>query len=131
MGRREDNCHRWFFTLAVSAAIISVCLAYFLRLRCFASSKRPPATTRFRGCGVLSASLALELRNERAAGWPGRRVLSKDDHHRHGHVARSAFDTDLDQRSAVEVRLHDVQGHVPPSQPGLEERMLGSEIREA
>src|SRR6266850_6930219 len=71
-----------------------------------------------------------ELSNERPAGWPRRRVLAKDDPHRKGHVARSAFDADLDQRSAIEVRLHHVQRHMAPSQPGLEECMFGSEIGE-
>ena len=45
--------------------------------------------------------------------------------------ARRGFDADLDQHSAVEVRLHHVQGHVPPSQAGLEERVLRSQVRKA
>src|SRR6267143_2128813 len=39
----EDG-HRWLLASAVSAAIISACLAYFLRSRRFASSKRLPDT---------------------------------------------------------------------------------------
>src|SRR5258705_6606749 len=38
MRRSCDDCHRSFFTSAVSAAINARCLAYFLRSRRFASS---------------------------------------------------------------------------------------------
>jgi len=40
------------------------------------------------------------------------RVLAKDHPHRKIHVARSAFDPDLDQRSTVEVGLHDVLAQI-------------------
>src|ERR1700724_2223526 len=75
--------------------------------------------------------LPLELRNEGSAGWPRRSVLAKGHPHWKAHIARRAFDADLDQRTAVKVRLHHVQGHVSPSQPGLEKGVLRSEIREA
>src|ERR1700704_5485635 len=39
-------------------------------------------------------SLPLELRDEGAGGRPRRRVLPKDNAHRHGPSARSAFDAD-------------------------------------
>src|SRR5258708_36588325 len=75
--------------------------------------------------------LPLELRDEGAAGRPRRRVLPKDNAHRHGPSARSACDADLDQRSTIEVRLNHVQGHVTPSQASLEEGVLRSQIRKA
>src|ERR1700730_2728232 len=75
--------------------------------------------------------LPLELRNEGAARPAPRGILTKGHPHWKAHVARRAVDPDLDQRPAVEVRLHHVQGHVSPSQPGLEKGVLRSEIREA
>src|SRR5471030_2709649 len=75
--------------------------------------------------------LPLELRNEGTPGRPRRRVLPKDHAHRHGHGARNTFDAYFDQRSTVKIRLHHVQGHVPPSQAGLEERVLCSQVRKA
>ena len=75
--------------------------------------------------------LPLELRDEGSAGRPRWRVLAKGHPHWKAHVARRTFDADLDQRTAVKVRLHHVQGHVSPSQAGLEKGVLGSEIRKA
>ena len=57
--------------------------------------------------------------------------LSKNEFHRHVHVARIALDADSDQRSAIEVRFNHVHRHMAPAKTGLEERMLGAEIRQS
>src|SRR6266478_9570143 len=72
--------------------------------------------------------LALELRDEGAACRTRRRVLSIHHLHRKRHIAGNALDADLDQRAALDIGLHHVQGHMSPPQPRLEEGALGSKI---